>query len=228
MGLFDSIFGGTDTSALRQGANDAASELQKGKGEGLNSAKKAQKQYTKSYTGAADAFSPFQQSGVAANAMYNNGLGLGGQEGYDAALGAFHQGPGFQFGLDAANQNIMRNNAALGGLASGGTYNQLGAEAQGRQNQEYQGWLDNLFRGSGQGLQGAQGMASALMGLGGQQANTGALKAGIQTGAAGALASNASSLGAGLQSQTAADQASQLSLLQSILGGAAKVGGSFA
>jgi hypothetical protein len=227
MGLFDSIFGGTDTSALQKGASDAEDALNKGKKKGLKALGAAERKYTPEYRTAAAGFAPFQQSGVAANAMYNNGLGLGGQEGYDAALGAFHQGPGFQFGLDAANQNIMRNNAALGGLASGGTYNQLGAEAQGRQNQEYQGWLDNLFRGSGQGLQGAAGQANALMGLGSQFADTGTQKAGIQTGAAGALATNASSLGAGLQSQTAADQASQLSLLNSILGGGAKVAGLF-
>jgi hypothetical protein len=228
MGLFDSIFGGTDTSALQTGASNAEDALKSGKKQGLNSLRKAQDQYTPEYRSAANAFAPFQRSGVAANSMYANGLGLNGQTGYDAAQGAFHQGPGFQFALDQANQNILRNSAATGGLASGNVLTALGDRAQGMQNQEYQTWLDNLFRGSGQGLQGAQGQSQALQNLGQQIGQTGAQKADVQTGAAGALATNASSLGAGLQGQTAADQASQLSLLTSILGGGASVLGAYA
>jgi hypothetical protein len=222
------LFGGTDTSAFKAGASDAKNELNKGKHDALLSYSKYERKYTPQYQTAADAFSPYQVSGGAANSMYSNGLGLNGQPGYDAAQNAYHQGPGFQFGLDAANQNIMRNNAALGGLASGATYNQLGAEAQGRQNQEYQQWLDNLYRGSAQGLQGAAGQSQALQALGSQLAATGAGKAAVQQGAAGALATNASNLGAGLQSQTDADRASQLSLLQSIISGGAKVAGAYA
>jgi hypothetical protein len=227
MGLFDSIFGGTDTSALQKGASDAEDALKQGKGKGLRALGKAQDQYTQEFRTAANAFSPYQQTGGAANTMYGNALGLGGQQGYDAALGAFHQGPGFQFALDQANQNILRNNAATGGLASGNVLTALQDRAQGMQNQEYQGWLDNLFRGSGQGILGAQGQSQALQNLGQQIGQTGAQKADVHTGAAGALATNASSLGAGLQGQTAADQASQLSLLQSILGAGAKVGGAY-
>jgi hypothetical protein len=228
MGLFDGIFGsGTDTSALQKGAADAEDALNKGKGKALKSLGKAQDQYTPEYRTAASAFSPYQQTGGAANSMYGNALGLNGQQGYDSALGAFHQGPGFQFALDAANQNILRNNAATGGLASGNVLTALQDRAQGMQNQEYQGWLDNLFRGSGQGLEGARGQSQALQALGQQFANTGNARADVQTGAAGALATNASSLGAGLQGQTAADQASQLSLLESILGGGAKVAGAY-
>jgi hypothetical protein len=229
MGLFDGIFGGgTDTSALQKGAADAEDALNKGKGKGLKSLNKAQKQYTPEFRTAANAFSPYQQTGGAANSMYGNALGLNGQTGYDAALGAFHQGPGFQFALDQANQNVMRNQAATGALNSGGTLTALSDRAQGMQNQEYQGWLDNLFRGSGQGLLGAQGQSQALQNLGQQIGQTGAQKADVHTGAAGALATNASNLGAGLQGQTAADQASQLSLLSSILGGGASVLGAYA
>jgi hypothetical protein len=228
MGLLDPIFGGgTDTSALQRNSDKADNFLKDGKQGGLKVLKKGQRQYTPLYNEAANAFDPYNQMGQQLNSLYTDATGANGQAGYDNAVGSFHQGPGFQFGLDAANQNIMRNAASLGGLASGGTFNALGAEAQGRQNQEYQQWMDNLFRGSAQGLQGAAGFSQAKQGLGGQIANTAAQKADVHTGAAGARATNASSLGAGLQSQTAADQASQLSLLQSILGGAAKVGGAY-
>jgi hypothetical protein len=229
MGLFDSIFGGgTDTSALQKGASDAEDALKSGKKHGLNVLKKAQNQYTPEYRTAAAGFQPFMQSGQELNSLYTDALGANGQAGYDNALGAFRQGPGFQFALDQANQNVLRNNAATGGLASGGTLQALSDRAQGMQNQEYQTWLDNLFRGSGQGLLGAQGQSQALQNLGQQIGQTGAQKADVHTGAAGALATNASSLGAGLQSQTAADQAAQLSLLTSILGGGASVLGAYA
>jgi hypothetical protein len=228
MGLFDSISGGTDTSALQKGASDAEDALNKGKSKGLKVLGKAEDKYTPRYETAANAFSPYQQTGGAANSMYGNALGLNGQTGYDAAVGAFNQGPGFQFALDQANQNILRNSAATGGLASGNVLTALGDRAQGMQNQEYQTWLDNLFRGSGQGILGAQGQSQALQNLGQQIGQTGAQKADVHTGAAGALATNASSLGAGLQGQTAADQASQLSLLTSLLGGGASVLGAYA
>jgi hypothetical protein len=229
MGLFDSLFGGgTDTSALQKGASDAEDALNKGKKKGLNALDSAKRQYTPEYRTAAAGFSPFQQSGVAANSMYANGLGLNGQTGYDAAQGAFKQGPGYQFALDQANQNILRNAAQTGNVGSGNVQIALSDRAQGMQNQEYQTWLDNLFRGGSQGLTGAQGMSQALQNLGSQFANTGQAKADVHTGAAGALATNASNLGAGLQGQSAADQASQLSLLNAIIGGGAKVAGSFA
>jgi hypothetical protein len=228
MGLFDSLFGGgTDTSALQKGANDAEDALNKGKKKGLKALGAAERKYTPEYRTAAAGFTPFQQSGAAANSMYANGLGLNGQTGYDAAQGAFQQGPGYQFALDQANQNILRNAAQTGGVGSGNVQIALSDRAQGMQNQEYQTWLDNLFRGSGQGLQGAAGQSQALQALGSQFANTGQAKADVHTGAAGALATNASNLGAGLQGQSAADQASQLSLLNAIIGGGAKVAGSY-
>lgn len=226
MGLFDPIFGGgTDTSALKTGANQAKGFLNQGKHDALQTQGKYEKKYTPQYQTAAAGYDPFLQQGTAANAMYGNALGLNGQTGYDAAVGAFQHNPGWDFALNEANQNVLRNQAATGALNSGGTLQALSDRAQGLQNQQYQTWLDNLFRGSGQGLQGAAGKSQALQSLGQALQGTGNAKSDIQTGAAGALATNASNLGAGLQSQSAADQASQLALLQAIISGGAQVAG---
>ncbi len=229
MGLFDSVFGGgTDTSALTSQSAKADKRLKQGKKGGLRVLNEAQDQYTPEYRQAAAGFQPFTQNGTQLNNLYTGALGGSGQEGYDAAQSAFRNAPGYQFLVDQGEQGVMRNNAAMGGIASGNNMADLTKFRVGLADQSYQQWMDNLFRGSGQGLQGAAGQANALMGLGQQFANTGAQKADIHTGAAGALATNASNLGLGLQNQTAADQASQLSLLQSIIGGGAKVAGAYA
>lgn len=229
MALFDAIFGGgTDTSNLTQGSKQARQDINAGKHDALQTYGKYEKKYTPVYQQSAAGFDPFLQQGTAANAMYGNALGLNGQSGYDAAIGAFHNGPGFQFALDQANQNVLRNAAATGGVANGNVLTALSDRAQGLQNQEWQQYLDNLFRGGSQGLAGAVGKSGALEALASQLAATGAGKAGVQVGAAGANATNAYNTGLGLQNQTAADQASQLSLLNAILGAGAKVAGAYA
>jgi hypothetical protein len=226
MGLFDSIFGGgTDTTALRQGAAKAKGKLKKGKRGAIKALNKAQDQYTPEYRQAAAGFEPFTQNGTQLSNLYTDALGGNGQAGYDNAISAFHTAPGYQFLQQQGEQSALRNNAALGGVASGNTLTDLAKFNTGLADQSYQQWMDNLYRGSGQGLQGAAGQASALMGLGNQFADTGAQKANVRTGAAGALATNASNLGLGLQNQEAADQASQLSLIGSILGAGANIYG---
>lgn len=227
MGIFDSIFGGgTDTSALTNSANKADNLLQKGKKQGINALSKAQSQYIPAYKEAAKGFVPFTESGTKLNSLYTDALGGNGQGGYDNAINAFHTAPGYDFLVDQGEQGVLRNNAATGGVASGNTLTDLTKFRVGLADQSYQQWLDNLYRGAGQGLQGAQGQAQALTQLGSQIADTGARKSDVFTGAAGARATNQANLGLGLQNQAAADQASQLSLLTSILGGGASVLGS--
>ncbi len=228
MGLLDPIFGGgTDTSQLTQGSAQSKKFLQGGKQAALNSYGKAQKKYTPQFEKAAAGFDPYNAMGQKLNSLYSDALGVNGDAGYGNAVNAYHHNLGWDSALNEANQNVMRNQAATGGLNSGWTLQALSDRAQGLQNQEYQSWLDNLYRGGSQGLLGAQGASSARQGLGAQFAATGAGRAGVQTGAAGALASNAYNTGLGLQNQTAADQASQLSLLNAILGGGAQAAGAY-
>lgn len=227
MALFDFLTGGTNTSALSGGAAKADHLLRMGTKLGLKDIKQGQQEYTPNFQEAANTFAPFIQSGTALNGLYTDALGGNGQTGYDNALSAFHTAPGYSFLQQQGEQAALRNNAAMGGVASGNTLTDLAKFDTGLADQSYQQWLDNLFRGGTQGLTAAGGKSSALQNLGQQQATSAAQRADIRTGGFGARATNQSSLGAGLQSQTAADQASQLSLLNSILGAGAKVGGAY-
>lgn len=173
MGLFD-IF---DSSGGEQAAQQAYNAQTGAAKQGFNKQKKFINQGVENaapnYQQGAQAFAPFQQNGVQGSNMLSNALGLNGQGGYDSAVGAFHNGPGYQFALDQANQNVMRNQAATGGLNSGGTLTALSDRAQGMQNQEYNNWVQQLQGLSGQGLQGATGQANELNKLGELYSNQG-------------------------------------------------------
>jgi hypothetical protein len=224
--MFDAIFGGgTDTSALTNSAAKTKKELNKGEKKGIKEYATGLKKASPSYDQAAEGFSPFMYNGMDLSNMYTDALGGNGQEGFDRATGAFHQAPGYQFLVDQGEQGVMRNNAAMGGVASGNNMADLTKFRVGLADQTWQQNLDNLFRGSGQGLQAAQGASGALTAKGAMTADNFAGRADIRTGAAGARASNQSALGLGLQNQTAADQASQLSLLNSIIGAGSKIAG---
>jgi hypothetical protein len=142
--------------------------------------------------------------------LYTDALGGNGQEGYDRAVDSVHTGPGYDFLVDQGEQGVMRNNAAMGGTASGNNQTDLTRFRVGLADQTWQQNLNNLFRGSEQGLQAAGGASNALTAKGGMTANNFANRAGIRTDAAGAQATNQYNLGLGLQNQYAADQASQL------------------
>jgi hypothetical protein len=223
--MFDFLTGGTDTSALTNSARKTKKQLKRGEKRGIGELAEGLKQASPSYDQAAEGFSPYMESGSQLNSLYADALGGNGQEGYDNAINAFHTAPGYQFLQQQGEQSALRNNAALGGVASGNTLTDLAKFNTGLADQSYQQWMDNLYRGSGQGLQAAGGASGALVAKGGMTANNFAGRAGIRTDAAGAKASNQAALGLGLQNQEAADQASQLSLLQSIISGGSKVAG---
>lgn len=131
------------------------------------------------YRGAAGLFDAIVGDRSQAQDMYYNALGLNGQGGYDAALGAFQQGPGYQFALDEANKNVMRNAASLGSLRSGNTMQALSDRAQNLQNLQWDSWLNRL---QGQDpLSAITGKAGALQDLGSLFANEGINKAGVRT-----------------------------------------------
>jgi hypothetical protein len=147
--------------------------------------------------------------------MYYNSLGLNGQEGYDEALGAYQQGPGYQFALDEANKNVMRNSASMGGLRSGGTAAALSDRAQQLQNLEFGGWQDRLqgldvMPALGMQSQGLQNLGNLFNQYGQNRANTYTNFAGpIQQGygnVAGQHNNNASLIGQQASMQMGAEQ----------------------
>lgn len=148
--------------------------------------------------------------------MYQNSLGLNGQAGYDAALGAFQQGPGYQFALDEANQNVLRNRSALGGVASGQTMMDLSDRAQQLQNLEFGNWQNRLA--GFDPMRGAAGLATGLFGLGSLFENEGQNLAGTRMQGAGLQANNANALAQMQQQQALANQQADMMPIQLGLG----------
>jgi hypothetical protein len=180
MGLFDFLAPDVDGQRTqqrfvqrgREALNDGKKKAVRAIDEGYN---EAQSQYGE----ASEVYDPIMEDRGRATDMYYNSLGLNGQEGYDAALGAFQNGPGFQTALDMANQNVLRNNAAMGGVASGNTGIALSDRARGLQNLEFGNWQNRL-----QGLDVypvANSKASALQGLGNMFAREGDATSGVYT-----------------------------------------------
>lgn len=74
-----------------------------------------------------------------------NALGLNGTAGSASAVQNWQNtNPGFQSQLDIGSQNVMRNQAATGQLASGATSADLQALGQNQANQSYQQYITNL------------------------------------------------------------------------------------
>lgn len=124
---------------------------------------------------------------LAARTMYSNSLGLNGDTGNEAAVNAFHVSPGYQFQVDEANKNILRNGAATGNVLSGNVGIALNDRARQLANQEYGGWQSRLsdlgnniykdYGGAGTAYGGmgnaTQGKAAALTNLGNLFTNEG-------------------------------------------------------
>lgn len=109
---------------------------------------------------------------------YADASGANGPEGFARAVKNFQTSPGYQFALDQGNQNVLRNRAATGSLASGGTNLDLLTYGQGLANQQWNNWLGGLqpFLGmatttGGQALSGYGDLGSRLAALFGQQGN---------------------------------------------------------
>jgi hypothetical protein len=95
-------------------------------------------------------------------------LGLNGTAGSANAVTNWQNtNPGFQSQLDIGSQNVMRNQARTGNLASGATDADLQALGQNQANQSYQQYINNLNPFMGASTANA-GIAATL---GNQQAN---------------------------------------------------------
>jgi hypothetical protein len=147
MGLFDFLAPGVDNRGMaRQNRllRKGQKQLEESREEGRQDITQGADAARPAFQGAVDLFAGLGDEYRPGFDMYKNSLGLNGQGGYDAALGAFQQGPGYQFALDQANQNVLRNSAALGGVASGNTMMGLSDRAQQLQNMEFGNWQDRL------------------------------------------------------------------------------------
>jgi hypothetical protein len=178
MGIFDFLAPEVDKGAQRrqtQLAESATGAVKEGQKKAIGALDTGLQQARPHLRSAVDLFKGITDDRQSATDMYYNSLGLNGQAGNDAAIGAYQQSPGYGFALDQANQNIMRNQAATGALNSGGTLMGLSDRARELQNLDYGNWQDRLH--GLDVLPAAQGQANQLQNLGGLFERTGQNKA---------------------------------------------------
>lgn len=169
-------------------AQDAANAQIGGIGAGLTQATGAINtglgQATGSYTAG---LQPFQQNlatDQAGQGAYADATGANGVAGNARAVQNFQTGPGYQFQLDQGTQNVLRNKASTGQLASGATDTALQNYGQGTANQAWQQYIQNLQPFLGQSTANAQGQGSLYSGLAGTQSATGNTLGSLDYGAA--------------------------------------------
>lgn len=134
------------------------------------------------YERAIGLFDQYAQQGGQAAGAYGDAIGLNGPEGNDRAVAAFRAGPGYNFAVDQANEAVKRNAAATGMLGSGNTLIGISDRTRNMADQEYQRYLDNLFRASGQGQSAATTQAGLITGLGDFEYGDAAARAGLAHG----------------------------------------------
>lgn len=108
----------------------------------------------------AKAIAPFQtnlQATQPGQTAYANATGANGPQGYASAVSNFQNAPGYQFALDQGSQNVIRNQAQVGGPNSGATELALQQQGQGAENQQWQQYISNLLPFVGASTQNAGG-----------------------------------------------------------------------
>jgi hypothetical protein len=174
MSLFD-IFSSDDAVKAAQAQQTA---LQTAQAQAQPLLQQGLQQGTQSYT---QGVAPFLQNlgtTQAGQTAYGNALGLGGPQGNAQAVANFQGSPGYQYQLDQATQNYMRNQASTGALGSGNTAAGITGLASNLANQNWQQYVGNLqpFIGAstanaGGALQGYSGLANLQNQNLGQQAS---------------------------------------------------------
>jgi hypothetical protein len=114
------------------------------------------------------ALAPLQQqygTTQAGNAQLSSLLGFGpqGSAGVQSTLSTL---PGYQFALNQGAQNVLRNQAAAGPLASGATLNALQQQGQGQANQNYFNYAAQLQPYLGANAAASGAVAGNYTGLG--------------------------------------------------------------
>lgn len=144
LGAGASIYGANKAAGVQSDAANKAAALQQ-------QAMDYQKQ---NYNTASGNLSPFIQSGQGANGLLSSFYGLGGDKALgQGALDQFYNSPDYQFALKGGSQALDNSAAAKGGMIGG---NQMRAQTEygaGLATQNLQGYLQNLQKMSGQGIQ---------------------------------------------------------------------------
>ncbi|HEX4828303.1 MAG TPA: hypothetical protein VFV12_08760 [Xanthobacteraceae bacterium] len=164
MGIFD-IFG---TGVQHQAANDQIAGINAGMNAAGGAFGSGRDALTQNYLAG---LRPFQQNYAEAGkgtGALDDALGLNGAEGNARATAAFWNNPAIQSQLDLGDQQVLRNQAASGQLASGKTNADLQKLGQQVASQGWQNYVSSLqpYLNFSQGA--ASGIGGLYSGLGNQ------------------------------------------------------------
>jgi len=109
---------------------------------------------------------PWRTAGQTALPRMQDAAGLNGQEGYDAAMKAFHTSPGYQFQLDQGLRAVDAGAAANSFGRSGAVLKAEQAFGSGLADQSFKDYYNRLFDLSKLGESAASGQASASQATG--------------------------------------------------------------
>lgn len=197
--------------ALSTGLTQSIGALGSGYGDARNDINAGVDAGTSAIAAGRAGFDPYAASGVAANSMYDNALGLNGAAGNTAATAAFQASPGYQWSVDQATDAAARKANALGIGGSGNTLAAITTLGNNLANTEYSSWLDRLNASKTAGMSAAGSQLGADTTTAGLQSGRGSALAGLDTGLGGAESSlysgNASNL-AGLETTLGQNKAS--------------------
>lgn len=215
MGLLD-VFSGASAKRQARAANNARiSGLRTGEDRAMGYMDKGYNAAVPQYDRAISLYDDYVNQGGAANKAYGDAIGLGGQDGYDRTVDGFRTGPGYQFAVDQATEAAKRNASSLSMLGSGNTMMAIADRSQNLADQEFQRYLDNLFRASGQGLQATSQQAGLVTGLGDLEYGHNAAKASLAHGTETAVGQSQSQYHA---DRAAANQQAGANIWNSIMG----------
>src|SRR5829696_6731075 len=96
------------------------------------------------YGKARDQFTPYIADGRRADGVYQDSLGLNGQEGYDRSLATYRESPGVRFAIKEATDQAERAKSAIGQLGSGNTVQEVSERAMHLKDGDIGGWQDRL------------------------------------------------------------------------------------
>lgn len=165
MGIFD-IF---NTKDQDQAAKDQENALYKANSAGQGNLTQGLNLATGSYTAGIQPFLDNLATTQPGQTAYADATGVNGAAGNDRATASFRTGPGYQFAVDQGSQNVMRNKAATGQLASGGTNIDLQNLGQGMADQQWQNYVKNLLPFVGASTANAGGVLTGDAALAGTQ-----------------------------------------------------------
>ena len=144
MGIFDGIF---NNDVQQTAANDQITGLNNAYTDASGAINTTQTNTNADYAAGLVPYTTNLAQVQPGMTAYGNALGVNGPQGNAQAVQDFQTSPGYEFALDQANQNIMRNASAtggVGGVMSGGTLNALNTQAVGQANQQWQQYIQNL------------------------------------------------------------------------------------